>query len=159
MAGVLPMTRRMSDLAPAPSRLRGPRCPTCGARVTSVASWCSLCFADLRPDAPASAEVAAPATTTADAPGTTSGASAEVDAPATTTADVGDADAPEGGAADVERVADQLLAELAVTSGTSVRPRFSVLATTTGRVVAMLVGTVAATALGFGLLALGGALL
>lgn len=62
-------------------------------------------------------------------------------------------------AAEVERVADQLLAELAVSSGTPGHGHVALLSTKSRRVVAMFVGTAAVTALGSGLLALGGALL
>lgn len=135
------MTLLMSDIAAAPARRRGTRCPSCGARVTSASSWCSLCFTDLQgtADPQATPETAE----TADV------------------ADVADVEPPAAveQAADGENVADQLLAELAVATRTSTAPRFGFLTTTGGRVVAMLVGTVALTALGFGLLTLGGALL
>jgi hypothetical protein len=64
-------------------------------------------------------------------------------------------------AADVdaaERVAELMLAELAATAAPVRRPP-PLLSGTGGRSVAMLVGTVVVAALGFGLLALGGALL
>src|SRR5680860_258201 len=123
------MTRGM-NVAPAPPRRRGARCSACGARVTSAATWCSLCFTDLTPTPVASAEVAAPATTSADA------------AAATDTAEA-------------ERLAEQMLAELAATGPPARRPP-SFLSGTGARSVAMLVGTVVVAALGFGLLALGG---
>jgi len=142
----------MSDLTPAPSRPRGTRCPTCGARVTSVASWCSLCFADLHPAPLASASPSPDAASASPLPDAASAG------PVVPGPDRADADfAAE--IVDGERVADQLLAELAVSSGTPGHGRFTLLSTATGRVVATFVGTVAATALGFALLALGGALL
>lgn len=143
------MTSEMNDLAPAPSRRRGVRCPACGARVTASATWCSLCFTDLVSAPAASAEVVAPATTSADAGKEADDAapvpSAGLAAPATTTADA-------------DRLAEQMLAELAATGAPTRRPP-SFLSGTGGRSVAMLVGTVVMAALGFGLLALGGALL
>lgn len=108
--------------------------------MTSAASWCSLCFTDLHPAPLASATFVVPARDGADAsPLPDADIAAEV--------------------ADRERVADQLLAELAASSGTPGHGRFTLLSTTTGRVVATVVATLAATALGLGLLALGGALL
>ena len=128
------MTRGMNDLAHATVRPRGIRCPTCGARVTSAATWCSLCFTDLTaPPAPASAEVVSPATTGADASGGVS-------------------------AAEAERLAEQMLAELAASAPpTQLTPAF--LSGTGSRTVAIVVGAVVMAALAFGLLALGGALL
>jgi len=126
------MTRGM-NVAHAPSRRRGARCSACGARVTSAATWCSLCFTDLTPTPVASAEVAAPATTRADA-----GAATDT--------------------AEAERLAEQMLAELAASAPpTQLTPAF--LSGTGGRTVATVLGVVAMAALGFGLLALGGALL
>ena len=38
------------------------RCPACGASVLDGAPWCTLCYADLRPAAPAPSEPPAPET-------------------------------------------------------------------------------------------------
>lgn len=143
------MTPGMSDLAPARSRPRGTRCPTCGARVTSLAPWCSLCFTDLAPGPQAPAPVppvpaAAAAESAADRPG-----SAADDELVPTAADEPDAD----------QVADTLLAELAATSGTTGPARWQLLSTTGGRVGVMLVGSALVTGLGFALLTLVGVLL
>lgn len=81
-------------------------CPACGASVRADVPWCTQCYAPLRPERaatpPGAAEVDA--------------ASRTVDVGDPDTAGVVDATRPQEGAAapgEVERLADQMLAELA----------------------------------------------
>lgn len=136
----------MNELAPASSRRRGTRCPTCGARVTSSTTWCSLCFTDLAPPA-ASVDAVAPATEGADAATAPLAASVDAVALATEGADAG---------GEAERLAEQMLAQLAATSTAPARRTPDLFGTSGGRAVAMVLGTILVGGLGFALLALAG---
>jgi hypothetical protein len=123
----------------------GVRCPSCGARNTSGAGWCSLCFADLA--ARATPEPAAPEPVGSFEPG-----------------QPGQPGQPElrpEGQDEAVRRADEMLAELAARERPSSRwaGAAGMVASPGARVALMLVGTVLLTGLGFGALAALGALL
>lgn len=118
------------------------RCPTCAAHVPAGASWCTLCYADLRP-APAAAPapcpepaapVPAPVGTPAEGPSGRRGKHARRDP------DVA-GNQPE---ADVEAVAARLLAELAASESGPALGRYSDLVDSTGKKVAVMAGGTAA---------------
>jgi hypothetical protein len=127
------------------------RCPRCSATLRAGTEWCSLCYADLRPREESAAPPAAldvrPVALSQEVPeplGTV---------PAATSSDVVQpnrqggkhAKKPEFGAVtaptdDVERLADQLLAELAATEGGSPLGAASGLIDSSGKRVALMVG-------------------
>ncbi|MFZ5869356.1 MAG: hypothetical protein ACOYXW_02310, partial [Actinomycetota bacterium] len=113
------------------------RCPSCGARSTPGADWCTLCFADLRPE---------PAV--------------EQDRPEfLDRREEGEERSSE--APSPPPVVDAMLAELAARERPTSRLAglMGAMSSTGARVAVMLVGTLVVTAAGFGLMAALGSLL
>ncbi len=150
------------------------RCPTCSATLRAGTEWCSLCFADLRlpaePDAPGEAvEAVDPAEMSLDAAPQASSAvgvpSDVASAPSrgrhgkhARTAEFGAATAPAPD--EVDRLAAQLVAQLAATEGGNPLGSVSGLVDTAGKRVGLMVGGgLAAMLLIFAVMFLVGALL
>jgi hypothetical protein len=128
------------------------RCPRCSATLRAGTEWCSLCYADLRPR-----EESAPAPANLDVrPASPKDAASPVErqpvppvespaGPQPSRRGGKHAKQPEFGAVtaptdEVERLADQLLAELAATEGGSPLGAASGLVDSSGKRVALMVG-------------------
>jgi hypothetical protein len=148
------------------------RCPRCSATLRAGSEWCSLCFADLRPREPEPVLVGPP-------PASVDAADAEavpvLDEPEAPRAPVvaraggkhaKHAKQPVFGAAsttdqaEVERLADRMLVELAAAeSGNPIGAASTLVDSTPKRALLMVGGSIAAMALLFIVMAVAGALL
>jgi hypothetical protein len=128
------------------------RCPHCAAQVTAGSDWCSLCYADLRP-APEPEQEQEQEPVAAAEPAAEARAADGADAPAVAAPKPGRgkhsrvAPSPEPEAAapldrtEAEILADQLIAELAISEGgNALGPLTQALDTTAKRVAVMLGG-------------------
>ncbi len=150
------------------------RCPRCSAHLRAGSEWCTLCYADLRPAPEPPPATAAPDPAPVDLPPLPAADPASaVDQPAprrgkharrVTAEDLGpdpaDGAPAAGSDVDADRLADQLLAELAASQGGNPLGPLAGAVDTTGKKVALMVGgTAVGIVLLFVLMAVAGALL